>query len=73
MKAFGVAWAVAGLAFIGAGAGWLAGWSGWHTLLVGAAVGSAVLTALDLPYAAAGLVVDLVVLAIVVMGPRPRS
>ncbi|MBA2243494.1 MAG: ABC transporter permease [Gemmatimonadetes bacterium] len=67
---YGALWALAALGFWAAAAGWLAGWGGWQGLLVGVALFSLLLTALDWSTAFMGVIVNLAILAALWLGPR---
>lgn len=67
---YGALWAVAALGFWAAAAGWLAGWNGWQGLLMGVALFSLALTALDWSTAFMGVIVNLAILAALWVGPR---
>jgi hypothetical protein len=67
---FGVLWAVATVGFVAAGVAMIAGWSWWQPLLLGVTLFSLVLTALDYKVAYAGVIINVVILAVVLLGPR---
>ncbi len=73
MAVYGALWAVAAVGFLAAAAALAAGWRGWRPLLVGVALFSLLLTALDWGVAYAGIAVNVAILAAVWLGPRIAS
>lgn len=67
---FGVLWVVPAVGFILAAVAMLAGWSWWPPVLIGVTLFSLLLTALDWRVAYAGIVVNLVILAMLTLEPR---
>ncbi|NHN49303.1 ABC transporter permease [Halostella sp. JP-L12] len=63
ISVFGALWAVAAVGFVAAAVGLVADWRQWRPLLVGTTLLSLGLTVLDWPVAAAGVVVNLGILA----------
>lgn len=63
MALYGALWALAAMGFVVAAAALLAGWSWYRPLLLGAALFSLALTALDWQAAAAGAIIDAAILA----------
>ena len=70
---YGALWAVAAIGFIVAAFALLGGWSWWQPVLLGVTLFSLVLTALDWGVANAGVIVNIAILVIVVLGPRISS
>ncbi len=67
---FGALWAVAALGFVIAAVALLAGWSWWQPVLVGVTLTSLALTALDWNIAFAGANINILILAVLWLGPR---
>jgi len=67
---FGALWIVPAVGFILAAVALLAGWSWWQPLLLGVTLFSLALTVLDWRVAYAGVVVNLVILALLALQPR---
>lgn len=67
---YGALWGVAAVGFTAAAAGWMAGWEPWRTVLVAVALVSLALTVLDWRNAFLGAGINVVILALVWMGPR---
>jgi hypothetical protein len=67
---YGALWAVAAAGFILAAIGLIAGGSWWRPVLLGVTLFSLVLTALDWEVAYAGVIINLLILAVVWIGPR---
>ncbi|HNS02402.1 MAG TPA: ABC transporter permease [Anaerolineae bacterium] len=67
---YGALWALAAIGFVVAAVALLAGWSWYRPLLLGVALFSLALTALDWKVAAAGVVVNAVILAWWWLGPH---
>jgi hypothetical protein len=67
---YGALWAVAAIGFIVAAVAVIAGWSWWQPVLFGVTLFSLVLTALDWGVAYAGVIINIVILAVVWVGPR---
>lgn len=70
IRVFGALWVVAAIGFVAAAVALLAGWDWWQPVLVGVTLFSLVLTALDWSNAFAGAIVNVVILAAVLLGPR---
>ena len=66
---YGVLWGIAALGFVVAAIAFWAGWGWWSAELVGVALFSLLLTALDWPVAYAGVIVNLLILALIWLGP----
>lgn len=64
IRLFGVLWAVVAAGFLGAALALLLDWSEWRVLLVLVTVSSLVLTGLDWTVAYAGIVVNVLILAV---------
>lgn len=69
MRLYGVLWAVAAVGFIVAAMALLAGWEWWRPALVGVSLFSLVLTSLEFKEAAAGAILNIIILAILVLSP----
>jgi hypothetical protein len=67
---FGVLWAVAAVGFVIAAVAWLVGWGWWQPVLVGVTLFSLVLTVLDWSNAFMGAIINVVILAVLWLGPR---
>lgn len=63
IRLFGLAWAVAGVGFLAVAVGMAVGWASWDRALGAVAVVSLVLTVADWTVAFAGVAVNLVILA----------
>lgn len=70
IRVFGVLWLIAALAFVVAGIACLTGQAWWITYATWTAVFSLLLSILGWPDARIGVVVDLMILALLVLGPR---
>lgn len=70
---FGALWVVPAVGFIVAAVAILAGWSWWQPVLIGVTFVSLLLTILDWRVAYAGVVVNLVILAVLALEPRIAS
>jgi hypothetical protein len=70
IRAFGALWAVAAIGFVVAAVALLAGWGWWQPTLIWVALFSLVLTALDWSNAYAGVIINIVILAVLALGPR---
>jgi len=70
---FGALWTVPAVGFILAAVALLAGWSWWQPVLIGVTLVSLLLTVLDWRIAYAGVVVNLVILAVFALEPRIAS
>jgi hypothetical protein len=70
IRAFGALWAVAAIGFVVAAVALVAGWAWWQPALVGVALFSLVLTALDWSNAYAGMIINIAILAVLALGPR---
>jgi hypothetical protein len=70
MNVFGLAWGVAALGFVLVAAAYLLGWNWWRPALMTVTLLSLLLTVLDYGPAKAGIVVNLVILALLVLVPR---
>ena len=67
---FGALWVVPAVGFILAAVAMLAGWSWWQPALIGVTLFSLLLTILDWRVAYAGVVVNLVILAVLALEPH---
>jgi hypothetical protein len=67
---FGLAWGLAALGFVLVAAAFLLGWGWWRPVLIGVTLLSLLLTVLDFGPAKAGIVVNLVILALLLVLPR---
>ena len=67
---FGALWALAAVGFIIAAVAVIASWSWWQPVLLGVTLFSLVLTALDWEVAYAGVIINIVILAVVWAGPK---
>jgi hypothetical protein len=76
MSAFGLAWGVAALGFVLVAAALLLGWAWWRPALLAVTLLSLLITVLDYGPAKAGIVVDVVILALLMLprshAPTPR-
>lgn len=70
IRVFGVLWAVAAVGFVVSAGAMLVEWDAWRSLLLGVTIFSLVLTLLDWSVAYAGVVVNLAILVVLVVGPR---
>ena len=70
---YGVLWAVAAIGFVVAALAFWFGWAGWQPLLLGVTLLSLALTALDWDVAFAGVILNIVILALLGLGPRLTS
>lgn len=70
MSVYGVLWAAAALGFVVAAVAFWVAWGKWRTLLTGVTLFSLVLTALDSSEAFVGIIVNLIILALLAVGPR---
>lgn len=70
---YGVLWAVAAVGFVVAALAFWFGWAGWQPLLLGVTLLSLALTALDWDVAFAGVILNIVILALLGLGPRLTS
>ena len=70
IRIFGALWVVPAVVFIVAAVALLAGWEWWRLVLVAVTLLSLVLTVLDWRIAYAGIVINIVILAVVWLGPR---
>ncbi|HHC72217.1 MAG TPA: ABC transporter permease [Thiotrichales bacterium] len=70
IRVFGALWVVPAIGFVAVGVALLAGWEWWPPVLVAATLFSLVLTALDWSVAYAGVIVNVLILAIIWIGPR---
>jgi len=66
----GALWLVAAVAFVGAVALWISGVAAWQPLLLGAALGSLLLTGLDYDVAPVGIAVNVAIVAALLLAPR---
>jgi hypothetical protein len=69
-RVLGVLWLVAALAFLIAVALWFGSVAAWQPILLGAALGSLLLTGLDYDVAPVGLAVNVVIIATLLLAPR---
>lgn len=70
---FGALWIVPVIGFVLAALALLFSWGWWQPLLIGVTLFSLLLTVLDWRVAYAGIVVNLVILALLALGPRIAS
>lgn len=70
IRVFGALWVVAAIGFAVAAVALLAGWGWWQPVLVGVTLFSLVLTALDWSNAFASVIINIVILAVVLLGSR---
>ena len=73
IQVFGALWALAAIGFVVAAVALLAGWGWWQPVLVGVTLFSLVLTALDWSNAFAGAIINIIILAVLWLGPRIAS
>ena len=73
MSVFGLAWGLAALGFVLAGAAFLLGWTWWRPVLIPVTLLSLLITVLAYGPATAGIVVNLVILACLFLIPRPSA
>ena len=73
MSVFGALYAVAAAAFVAAALAWQLRWDSWQALLLGAALFSLVITALDWQKAYVGVLVNVVILGALLLAPRIAS
>jgi hypothetical protein len=66
---FGILWAVAAIGFILAAIALFGNWDWWRSVLIGVTLFSLVLTSFDWGVAYAGVVVNLAILLILLLGP----
>lgn len=69
MAVYGALWAVAAIGFIAAAIALSAGWGWYRPVLLGVAVFSFALTALDWKVASAGAILNIVILTMLGLGP----
>jgi hypothetical protein len=67
---YGALWAVAAIGFVVAAVALLAGWSWWQPVLIGVTLFSLALTALDWGVAYAGVIINIVILVVILLGPK---
>lgn len=70
IRVFGALWVVPAVGFVTGALAVLAGWDWWRPVLVGVTLFSLVLTVLDWNNAFAGVIINAVILAAVLLGPR---
>ncbi|MDZ4717376.1 MAG: hypothetical protein SH847_02820 [Roseiflexaceae bacterium] len=70
MALYGALWAVAAIGFVVAAVALMGGWSWWQPVLVGVTLFSLVLTGLDWGGAFAGVILNIIILALLWLGPR---
>ena len=70
---YGALWGVAAIGFVVAALAFWFGWAGWQPLLLGVTLLSLALTALDWDVAFAGVILNIVILALLGLGPRLTS
>jgi hypothetical protein len=70
IQAFGALWAMAAIGFVVTALALVAGWSWWQPALLAVALFSLVLTALDWSNAYAGAIINILILAMLWLGPR---
>jgi hypothetical protein len=67
---FGALWFIPAIGFIVAAVALLVGWTWWQPLLFGVTLVSLVLTVLDSSTAYAGIIINVVILALLFLAPR---
>jgi hypothetical protein len=67
---YGALWVVAAVGFVVAAVAVIAGWCWWQPVLIGVTLFSLVLTALDWGVAFAGVIINIIILALILVGPR---
>jgi hypothetical protein len=67
---FGALWLIPAIGFVVAAIALLVGWAWWQPLLIGVTLVSLVLTLLDSSTAYAGVVINIVILAVLLLVPR---
>lgn len=70
IRVFGMLWALAAISFVAAAIALFAGWSWWQPVLLGVTLFSLALTLLDWNVAFAGAIINVIILLVVVIGPR---
>jgi len=70
MAVYGALWAVAAIGFLVSAFGLVSGRHWWRSALLGTAILSLIITAVDLPYPPIGVAVDAVILAALLVGPQ---
>ena len=70
IQLIGAAWLLAAMAFSLATVALLASWLWWHPVAIAVAVASLALCGLSWPEAQFGAYIDLVILAVLIAGPR---
>lgn len=70
MAVYGALWAVAAVGFVIAAVAMLAGWGWYRPALIGAAAFSLVLTVLDWRVASAGVILNVIILAWLLLAPN---
>jgi hypothetical protein len=70
IRVFGVLWLVATVGFVAAAIGLVADQGWWRTVMLGSALFSLMIAVLDWNVAILGAIVDAVILAVLVVGPR---
>ena len=73
MSVFGLAWGLAALGFVVAGAAFLLGRTWWRPVLIPVTLLSLLITVLAYGPATAGIVINLVILACLFLIPRPSA
>jgi hypothetical protein len=73
IRIFGALWILPAVGFVAAALALFAGWMWWKPVLVGVALVSLALTALDWSSAFMGAIVDIVILGLVLLAPRIAS
>ena len=66
---YGLLWAVAAIGFIVSTIAMISGWEWWQPVLLGITIFSLILTALDWKVAYAGVIVNIIILGVLVLGP----
>lgn len=70
MAVYGALWAVAAVGFVAAAVAMLVGWGWYRPVLTGVAAFSLVLTALDWQVASAGVILNIIILAWLLLAPN---
>ena len=73
IRVFGLLWILPAVGFVAVALALFAGWMWWKPVLAGVALVSLALTTLDWSSAFMGAIVDIVILALALLGPRIAS
>ncbi|HEY69549.1 MAG TPA: ABC transporter permease [Anaerolineae bacterium] len=68
-KIFGMGWALAAVGFVLAGVALIGNWAWWQPATFGVTLFSLVLSTLDYQVAFAGMIIDLAILLVLILGP----